>query len=115
MKRLLKVGWLLLALAVMWGFTDRPALADCSWTGQWKASTGVTLNLTQTGDQIQGTYTPKDGEVFGQVSGGTLTGTWADYVGTPGVHDAGDYYAQLSADRACAFEAGQLTRIIVCV
>ncbi len=104
MKILLKVGWLLIELAVMWGFEDRPALDDCSWAGQWKASTGVTLDLTQTGDQVQGSYQPKDGQVFGSVSGMTLTCTFADGSEIPSPK-SGDLWATLAAD--CNSFSGQ--------
>jgi hypothetical protein len=70
MKNLLKVGWLLIALGVIWGFTDRQALADC----------GCTCGMT--------------GQFDDHILGEGLTHTWAHYADAQGVRGPYEIDAQ---------------------
>ena len=57
------------------------AQAGGDWTGRWEScwvDGCAILDLTQTGDRVQGTYDLYEGVIDGTVEGRTLTGTWTE-------------------------------------
>ena len=64
------VFWLLLILSI--------SAAETSWTGKWQInwrSGAFILNLEQHGSDVNGTYEPSNGRVFGKVEGKVLNAT----------------------------------------
>jgi alkaline phosphatase D len=53
----------------------QPVARPADWSGVWKTTFG-TLNLTQNGDQLTGTYPYRKGRLKGVVSGRVLRGRW---------------------------------------
>jgi hypothetical protein len=65
-------------LAAAVGAPDEQA---CTWTGtwaiRWYANTD-TMTLTQSGNQVTGSYPSNNGRVSGTVAGNRVTGTWTE-------------------------------------
>lgn len=74
--------------------TSAPATG---WAGTWDTNWG-TMVLTQTGDQVSGTYTWDSGQINGTISGNVLTGTWAEAPTYNPPDDAGDVVLTISPD-----------------
>ena len=67
------------------------------WSGTWSTTYGM-MHLTQTGNQVTGTYDYNNGHITGTVSGDVLTGTWSE-APTYNVPDhAGDFQFTMSSD-----------------
>ncbi|MBE9223317.1 hypothetical protein IQ215_11470 [Cyanobacterium stanieri LEGE 03274] len=47
------------------------------WQGRWNTSEG-TMNLSQSGNMVQGSYSQDNGRIRGQVTGNTLNGYWIE-------------------------------------
>jgi hypothetical protein len=71
--------------------------APTPWSGSWDSAWG-TMEFTQTGDQVTGTYTHDNGKIKGTVSGNTLTGTWSEAPTYNPPDDAGDFVFILAPD-----------------
>jgi len=54
--------------------------------------------LSQTRNQLIGTYTHDAGHITGTVSGNTLTGTWTETPSYSPPNDAGDMQLTIAAD-----------------
>ena len=67
-------------LAVFMALLALPAAAQ-DWSGRWQTmfrEGQVVMDLTQTGDRVQGTYRPGDGRIEGTVNGTRLDGRWIE-------------------------------------
>ena len=72
--------------------------ATTSWGGIWQTTYGQ-MHLSQTGNQVTGTYENDDGQIVGTVSGNVLTGTWSEApTYSPANNDAGDVELTISPD-----------------
>lgn len=76
-----------------------PAAAGEStpWSGSWESNWGP-MEITQSGNQVTGTYTHNDGRINGTVSGNTLTGMWSEAPTYSLPNDAGDLVFTFAAD-----------------
>jgi hypothetical protein len=83
---------------------SRPARFDgglqtgcTSWTGTWSTDFG-TMQLSQTGGTVTGSYETNAGRIIGVVSGNTLNGTWSEQTTYQPPDHAGDFRFTLSPD-----------------
>lgn len=67
------------------------------WSGTWSTTYGM-MHLTQTGNQVTGTYTHDNGHIVGTVSGNVLTGTWSEAPTYTAPANAGDFQFTISSD-----------------
>jgi hypothetical protein len=67
------------------------------WTGTWDTNWG-TMVLSQSGNQVSGTYTWDNGHISGTVAGNVFSGTWSESPSYSPPNDAGDVQLTLSAD-----------------
>ncbi len=67
------------------------------WSGTWDTNWG-TMILTQSGNQVTGTYTWDSGHIVGTVSGNVFTGTWAEAPSYNPPDDAGEVQLTMSPD-----------------
>ena len=67
------------------------------WTGTWDTNWG-TMVLSQSGNQVSGTYTWDSGHIAGTVSGNVFIGTWSEAPSYSAPNDAGEVQLTLSAD-----------------
>jgi hypothetical protein len=70
---------------------------ETGWAGTWDTNWG-TMVLTQTGNQVSGTYTWQGGLITGTASGDVFTGTWSEAPSYSPPDDAGDVQLTLSPD-----------------
>ncbi|MBC8275717.1 MAG: hypothetical protein H8E40_12215 [Chloroflexi bacterium] len=68
------------------------------WTGKWESEEWGTMDLTQTGSSVTGTYTWDQGKIDGTVNGDILGGTWSEEPSYAPPTDAGDFEFTLSSD-----------------
>jgi pimeloyl-ACP methyl ester carboxylesterase len=76
--------------------TPTPTIS-CNWTGAWQTSWGEMV-LSQTWNQVNGTYPHDSGRITGTVSGSDLTGTWSEGPSYSPPNDAGDMQLTIAAD-----------------
>lgn len=69
----------------------------CSWSGAWSTNWGDVV-LHQTGNDVSGNYTYKQGKIVGTISGNKLIGTWMQAPSYSPTQDAGDLELTLSSD-----------------
>ena len=69
-----------------------------NWTGSWLCGQWGRLTLSQSGDQVTGSYTYDNGKLTGYAAGNTLVGTWSEAPTYNPPNDAGDVQFNLSAD-----------------
>lgn len=69
----------------------------CSWSGAWSTNWGD-MFLHQSGYEVSGNYTHKQGKIVGAVSGNKLIGTWSQAPSYSSRQDAGDVELTLSDD-----------------
>jgi len=72
-----------------------------NWSGQWDCGIWGVLTLTQSGDQVTGTYTYQGGILTATATGengNTLVGTWSEDPTHMPPKDAGDIEFTISAD-----------------
>jgi len=87
-------GMLVLAM-MMSCITAQAQSTPMSWSGTWQVTgSWGTMELTQNGNKLTGTYTHENGQVSGTVSGKTFEGTWKQ----PGNNRSGNMQFILSAD-----------------
>lgn len=67
------------------------------WTGTWSTTYGM-MHLTQSGNQVSGTYDYNNGHITGTVSGNVLTGTWSEAPTYSLPNHAGDVQFTISSD-----------------
>ena len=67
------------------------------WTGTWDTNWG-TMVLSQSGNQVAGTYAYDTGQIVGTVSGNILTGIWSEEPTYSPPDDAGDVVLTISSD-----------------
>ena len=72
-------------------------LAAATWSGQWASEWG-TMQLTQSGARVEGTYPHDQGDIAGSVSGNVFTGRWDEAPSRAGPGDAGTVILTLAAD-----------------
>ncbi|HLC30384.1 MAG TPA: hypothetical protein VJM51_06360 [Dehalococcoidia bacterium] len=75
--------------------TPTPVVSNCSWTGTW-STTYKTMQLTQSGSAVTGTYEYNSGRISGTASGATASGRWDEGAETPG--GDGGFIWTMSAD-----------------
>jgi len=75
-----------------------PVAPTTNWTGSWLCGQWGRLTLTQSGDQVTGSYTYENGKLTGYAAGNTLVGTWSEPPTYNPPNDAGDVQFNLSAD-----------------
>lgn len=68
-----------------------------SWAGTWSTSYG-TMQLSQSGSSVIGTYEDNGGRIAGTASGSVLSGTWSEQPSYTPPDDAGDFQFTMSAD-----------------
>lgn len=73
-------------------------MATANFSGKWLCGEWGTLNITQIGDVITGTYTYDSGKLKGKVSGDKLSGNWSEAPSYSAPKDAGDVEFTMSAD-----------------
>jgi hypothetical protein len=83
------------ALSCKWVIPPIPVTSD--WSGTWTTTYG-TMHLTQTGNQVTGTYDYNNGKIQGTVSGNVLTGTWSEAPTYSPPDHAGDVQLTISSD-----------------
>lgn len=66
------------------GSNSTQTVAGSSWTGSWDLGYDEIMILTQSGNQVSGTYGNDRGRISGTVSGNTLVGIWAEGAGESG-------------------------------
>ena len=69
----------------------------CDWSGTWSTNWG-SMQLTQVGDSVWGTYTHDGGRINGKVTGNTLAGLWTEAPTYSVGSDGGKISFTLSAD-----------------
>ncbi len=67
------------------------------WAGTWSTTYGM-MYLTQTGNQVTGTYEHSNGHIIGTVSGNVLYGTWSEAPTYAAPDNAGDFQFTISSD-----------------
>jgi hypothetical protein len=67
------------------------------WSGTWSTNWG-TMILSQSGNQVSGTYTHDSGIIVGTISGDVLYGTWSEAPTYSPPNDAGDVVLTISPD-----------------
>jgi hypothetical protein len=72
-------------------------LLTSDWSGTWSTTYGM-MHLTQTGNQVTGTYDYNNGHIVGTVSGNVLTGTWSEAPTYSLPNHAGDIQFTISSD-----------------
>jgi hypothetical protein len=72
--------------------------AVANWTGSWLCGQWGRLTLSQSGNQVTGSYTYENGKLTGYATGNTLVGTWSEPPTYNTPNDAGDVQFNLSAD-----------------
>ena len=72
-------------------------LLTLDWSGTWSTTYGM-MHLTQTGNQVTGTYAYNNGHIVGTVSGNVLTGTWSEAPTYSPPDHAGDVQFTISSD-----------------
>ncbi|MGE5415388.1 MAG: copper amine oxidase N-terminal domain-containing protein [Acidobacteriota bacterium] len=94
-----------LTLVLVCGLGIFPALAAdtvqtaITWTGTWDAGSAFgTINLTQNGTTVAGTYTQNNGKILGSVSGSQLTATWSKAPSYNPPNDSGLVMLVMSVD-----------------
>jgi hypothetical protein len=75
-----------------------PMAPAANWTGSWLCGQWGRLTLTQSGDQVTGSYTYENGKLTGYATGNTLVGTWSEAPTYNPPDDAGDVQFTLSTD-----------------
>ncbi|MDD5399283.1 MAG: hypothetical protein PHU70_09425 [Dehalococcoidia bacterium] len=73
-----------------------PSVAN--WSGQWLCGSWGRLKLTQSGNQVTGTYSYQGGKFTGYATGNTLVGTWSEEPTYNPPDDAGDVQFNMAAD-----------------
>lgn len=68
------------------------------FSGMWITPFG-TMEITQTGNRIQGTYEQNHGEISGDVIGNVLVGSWSEAPSYQAPNDKGNLELLLSMDR----------------
>ena len=68
-----------------------------NWSGTWNTNWGEMI-VTQSGDQISGTYTWDNGKIEGTITGNVFSGTWSEAPSYAPPDDAGDMELTISAD-----------------
>lgn len=71
--------------------------SSCSWAGNWNTYFG-NMTLTQSGNEVVGTYEADNGRINGTVIGNRLVGTWSDAPVYSPPTQAGDIEFNLSQD-----------------
>ena len=71
-----------------------PPDPTAAWSGKWQSVEFGTLTLSQTGDEVTGTFLRRDGKLSGTVNGYTLTGRWEERDG----EGQGDFVFSLTED-----------------
>ena len=92
---------ILLSLGCVTGCTQQAGQEEQSqdiWTGTWESKEWGTMELTQTGSSVTGTYTWDQGKIDGAVYGNALKGTWSEAPSYAPPADAGDFEFTLSSD-----------------
>ena len=69
-----------------------------TWSGSWLCGSYGRMNLSQSGNQVTGTYTYQGGQFTGYATGNTLVGTWSEQPTYNPPDDAGDVQFTMSAD-----------------
>lgn len=67
------------------------------WSGTWDSDWGP-MELSQSGNQVTGTYEHNGGRITGTLSANTLSGTWSETPTYTAPDDAGDFTFTLAAD-----------------
>jgi hypothetical protein len=67
------------------------------WSGTWSTTYGM-MHLTQSGNQVTGTYDYNSGHITGTVSGKVLTGTWSEAPTYSLPNHAGEFQFTISSD-----------------
>jgi hypothetical protein len=71
--------------------------SSCSWTGNWNTYFG-NMTLTQSGNNVVGTYEADSGRINGTVIGNRLMGTWSEAPDFTPPGQAGNLEFNLSDD-----------------
>jgi heat shock protein HslJ len=64
-------------------------LTNCGYSGTWNTDWG-TMQLSQTGNKVSGTYTHDSGMINGTISDGVFVGRWSESPSYAEPDDAGD-------------------------
>jgi hypothetical protein len=80
------------------GSTPPASQSQGIWTGKWESKEWGTMELTQTGGSVTGTYTWDEGRIDGTVNGNVLRGIWSESPSYAPPDDAGDFEFILSPD-----------------
>jgi hypothetical protein len=92
-------GMIVVVLVVFLGiFIVTGKQPTAPWSGSWDTNWGI-MTLSQSGDQVTGTYVYRSGRISGTVTGNTLTGTWSESPTYQPPEQAGDVILKLSNDR----------------
>ena len=78
--------------------TPTPITPTGDWSGTWGSNWGQ-MTLTQSGNQVTGSYTHDNGRISATVSGNTLRGIWSEAPSYAPPDDAGEMVFNMSADR----------------
>ena len=77
--------------------TPTPVTPTGGWSGTWKTSEGQ-MTLSQSGNQVTGSYAHDSGKISGTVTGNMFSGWWSEYPSYAPPKDAGDAEFTLSTD-----------------
>jgi len=96
LRKVVAIAICLAGILIMSSITVKAQSNPLPWTGTWQVTgSWGTMELTQKGNKLTGTYTHQNGQVAGTVSGNTFDGTWTQ----PGNNRSGDFQFTMSADR----------------
>ena len=76
---------------------DAQRTGACNWSGEWSMHCG-TMDLTQRGDQVSGTYEQNAGRIARVLRGHDLIGTWAEAPSYEAPADGGELVLTIAAD-----------------
>jgi hypothetical protein len=93
--------------------TQQPTGRSCEWTGTWvtearlKSVSPISMQLVQTGSNVQGSYDYNTGQITARVEGNRLIGQWAE---APATQPGGDFEFTISPD--CNYFEGRFQQTL---
>jgi len=87
-------------VAQVWGIPSQieaGSVQSLNWSGSWNTDWG-TMQLEQSGDRVNGTYTHDQGRIDGTAYGNQLVGTWSEAPSYLPPDDGGDLELMMSED-----------------